>query len=808
VLTQQTAPSVLKRVTPKLQQGIQLDAEVAHYCLEILNDLLKNFGMIMARDLASIQSGILPMLSSPVAATRKRVSTCVASLAICAPEQLFATLVGTIFNNIETSKTPDEIRTYIQTIAGISRSVGHRLGRELKRIIPLFMTFCDNPKYAEDTEMLENCLQAFESFVLRCPKEITPHLDAIVGTSLRFVKHDPNYADDDEDDQMEEDEDQDQEDEYSDDGDYSGDDDNSWKVRSGAVKCLGAVIRTRPEMLNALYDKVLPQLMSRFREREEIVKMEVFSAFKDLMRQSQGRSTDVGDAMEEDNGDANTGAGHAISKLLDVEKVMKAVHKQLKDKSFKTKERCLQLVRELIIVLDGGLSAYLPTLITDLSKCIDKSAKTSLKVEALTLLCLLIEKHPGGDLRQHVTKLGPSVLACVSDSNYKISAVALRVCGRFCMATFNGGRLLQQAGADALVGDMYNATFGRLSSQDQDLEVKEAAIVTMGKMVACLGDMVGPQRLSACLPVMLDRLKNETTRVTTLKVLSDIANSELKTDISAVCSDAVLECSTFLRKNDRALKQAALTTLRSLIASYSPSIAAQLYEAVTKELAALVSSDELHLTHLSLQLCSCMVVHAPNEAIPLVHSYVLPKCIVLLHSPLLQGAARSSLKQLYATLVSSPGQGGNFRGLLDALLGIVYNGGAQLSRQSLSSIAQCVSSLCGPADKAESKATVERFIQELYSAQASTSEQVKQLLLHCIGEIGRESDLSGFSLETVVMASFASPSEDTKAAASHALGSLAVGAIEKYLPYILSQVKAQAEYRCCAVPRFHVSLCL
>jgi cullin-associated NEDD8-dissociated protein 1 len=171
---------------------------------------------------------------------------------------------------------------------------------------------------------------------------------------------------------------------------------------------------------------------------------------------------------------------------------------------------------------------------------------------------------------------------------------------------------------------------------------------------------------------------------------------------------------------------------------------------------------------------------------------------MLLKSPLLQGAARSSLKQLYATLVSSPGQGGGFKGLLDALLGIVYSPspeGPPLSRQSLSSIAQCVSSLCGNADQAESKATVERFIKELSSAQASSSEQVKQLLLHCIGEIGRESDLSSFSLETVVMASFASTSEDTKAAASHALGSLALGAIEKYLPFILTQVKAQAEYR-------------
>jgi hypothetical protein len=127
---------------------------VAHYCLEILNDLLKSFGLLMSRDLASIQSGILPMLSSPVPATRKRVATCVASLAICAPEQLFVTLVGAIFTNIEAARSADQIRTYIQTIAGISRSVGHRLGRELKRIVPLFMTYCEDKKYQVEPILL------------------------------------------------------------------------------------------------------------------------------------------------------------------------------------------------------------------------------------------------------------------------------------------------------------------------------------------------------------------------------------------------------------------------------------------------------------------------------------------------------------------------------------------------------------------------------------------------------------------------------------------------------------------------------
>jgi len=789
VVNQQTAPAVLKRVTPKLQIGIQSDTEVAHYCLEILNDLLKNFGMLMQRELPALQTSILPMLASPIAATRKRVSICVASLAICAPDQLFANLVSAIFVSMGEAKSPDEIRTFIQTIAGISRSVGHRLGRELKRIIPLLIELCESPKHQEDVEMLENCLQAFESFVLRCPKEIGPHLDKIVSIALKFIKYDPNYADDeDEGDEMEED--QQEEDEFSDDGDYSGDDDNSWKVRSAAVKCLAAVIRTRPEMLKELYQAVLPQLITRFREREEIVKMEIFSALKDLLRQTQGRTANP-DAMDEDHpsGSDFHHLPNTVVSMLDVDKLVKAITKQMKDKSFKTKERCLELLRELILVLNGGLNNYLVSLVPDIAKAIEKSAKTSLKVEALTFLCLLLEKHPGADFSKHVKDLGPSVLASVTDSNYKISAVALRVCGRFTTAKHGGKRLLQ--GEDQFIQNMYACAFGRLNSQDQDLEVKEAAILTMGEIIATLGDIVGPSNLNGCLPVLLERLRNETTRVTSLKAIATLAKSELQIDISIICKDVVLECSTFLRKNDRALKQAALMTLNSLIASYGKLIGDSLYETVMKELTILVSDAELHLTHLALQLCSCMVSKAPNENVNLIHSYILPRVLVLLQSPLLQGIARNSLRSLFANLVQA-GSGSKYKELLGQLLGIV-DGGNQLSRQSLSSIAQCVSSLCGAVDDKERFTTLQGFINTL--SNPSGPEQMKQLLLHCVGEIGREFDLSQFSLENVIMNSFTSSSEDTKAAASHALGSIAMGAISKYLPYILTQIESQAEYR-------------
>ena len=66
---------------------------------------------------------------------------------------------------------------------------------------------------------------------------------------------------------------------------YSGDDDASWKVRRGAAKLLAAVYTNYAGDLQALYPKTVPSLLSRFREREENVKADVFAAFIALLQQ-------------------------------------------------------------------------------------------------------------------------------------------------------------------------------------------------------------------------------------------------------------------------------------------------------------------------------------------------------------------------------------------------------------------------------------------------------------------------------------------------------------------------------------------
>ncbi len=106
------------------------------------------------------------------------------------------------------------------------------MGQHLDAIVPLFLKFLGDPSdEALQTEahndLRETCLQGFESFALRCPAEIAPHLEALTHSGMAFARFDPNFCGDD-DDEAEDEEDEEDEDGGGDDED----DDTSWKVLS------------------------------------------------------------------------------------------------------------------------------------------------------------------------------------------------------------------------------------------------------------------------------------------------------------------------------------------------------------------------------------------------------------------------------------------------------------------------------------------------------------------------------------------------------------------------------------------------
>lgn len=70
------------------------------------------------------------------------------------------------------------------------------------------------------------------------------------------------------------------------DDEYSDDDDISWKVRRSAAKCLEAIVSTRHDLLQDFYKTLSPALISRFKEREENVKADIFCAYISLLKQT------------------------------------------------------------------------------------------------------------------------------------------------------------------------------------------------------------------------------------------------------------------------------------------------------------------------------------------------------------------------------------------------------------------------------------------------------------------------------------------------------------------------------------------
>lgn len=83
------------------------------------------------------------------------------------------------------------------------------------------------------------------------------------------------------------------------------------------------------------------------------------------------------------------------------------------------------------------------------------------------------------------------------------------------------------------VGQIYDCTLQKLKSQDVDQEVKERAIICMGQILSNLGDVLNTE-LAVCLPIFLERLRNEVTRLSAVKALIMIAESPLLVNLTPI----------------------------------------------------------------------------------------------------------------------------------------------------------------------------------------------------------------------------------------------------------------------------------
>lgn len=577
------------------------------------------------------------------------------------------------------------------------------------------------------------------------------------------MTYDPNYNyDEDEsssnDDDQEFDEDEDQE---EDNDEYSDDDDMSWKVRRSAAKCLEAIISTRHELLPEFYKALSPALIARFKEREENVKSDIFHAYIALLKQTRATvnvSNLDPNAMVMDDESEDT---PMIMLQQQIDMIVKGVQSQMREKSMKTRQDCFSLLKEVCAVLPGALSAHIGDLIPGILYSLgEKNASSNMKIDALSFIFCLLTTHPPAVFHPHIHILLPPVINAVGDGFYKITAEALNVLQELVKVirplSGSGGGAMATTEFDftPFTKDIYACTLERLRTADIDQEVKEKAISTMGQVICNLGDHLKAE-LPHCFPLFLDRLRNEITRLTTVKALTKIAGSPLCIPLP-ILNNAIPILGHFLRKNQRALKLSTLQLIDCVIKNYHDFIDVDLLQStVIVEVPPLLDEADLHIAQWTLVILKSVAEHHPRALKDVATTNILPQVMVLVKSPLLQGSGLQAMLRFFKSLVKCNLPGLSYEALLRMLLQPIssltntnkqqqqqqqqatlqqHNKQVTLHKQAFYSLAKCVAAITVTCHS-QALPFIPQFIHEIQNAH-SDSQQIFALLV--VGEIGRE----------------------------------------------------------------------
>jgi cullin-associated NEDD8-dissociated protein 1 len=841
---------------------INSDKEVDAEAVDVLIEVVRCFGpMLQAPEIESLQEVVLGILENERASSvvKKRAVVAVSILAVYLSDSLLSSFVSHLiesFRNVHLTLV--QRRLYITILGSMARSIPLRFGPYLKTIAPFVLSALSQQELdeqfenaAEDGEpdpetddVREAALVALEGFLASCGGEMRPYTEETIAAALRFLKYDPNYVNDD-DEEMGGTESGDEDDEgFDDDDDFEAeagfdddDDDASWKVRRCAAKVLYTLISTRGsgDLLEdgTLYSQVAPVLVNRFSEREQNVRLEIIATMGSLVRKTGEGSIitfsadDSTDYMSQPHGRKRRRESSTITfdtkQLISMSAgltsptiepvpasgpradlarlspaIIKAVIKLLKGNAIPSKQAVVTLLENMVAVQHGGLSEYFSQLIDPVVESIKGTGITSasstaitsggaasatgstLRIAALRLISDLAETHSSSVLQPYLGKIVPGVVAAAKDKFYKISGEAVSTVEQLVKALTPPRSRGMGLKHQADLQNLYQVIISRVSANDADLEVRQRAIHALGILLARTASGEG------------SRLISQSDRIAALDILKDRLKNET-TRLSAVRAvDTV----------------AALTTSKdqlqpAWIRDVSLELAAQLRKA-DRSLrgASLGALKNLVVTPAARNSLDTPTVNGLISALlPLLTTadlHLLGPTLLVLAALVEDEPKVVVTEQLNASLcdlLTAPLGGA----VLDALLILVKNIGEKgvgaplmnglLKEVSVNGDPAVVGKVIGTLlvfGGASVGVTLESFLKEL---NASSDEASKSLALAVLGEsalrMGSRSPLT----PDIFTAHFKSDSSKLPLAAAIALGRAGAGNVPTYLPVILGTME-------------------
>lgn len=784
-----TVQVVCSKVVPSLVEFANRDVKSAEVqdSLEVLNDLLaksRHCGGMDRFHPELIKMAIAQLSRNPNALVRKRAISMLGVLSVLCSDALLTSMVESVMKigGIET----------VLAIGAIGREAGSRLGHYVDKLVPLLVSNLKTPQdssmqTATGDEHREFIFQALESFIVRCPLETEKHLDALLKEKcFVFLKYDPNWNDDGDMSEVEggEDDDEDEggEDGYSDVGDED-DDDSSWKVRRACAKLLHSLISSRSEAVSRYFAQLELLLQDRScKERVESVRLDVLEAYKSLL------DATVLVSSAATPGAMTSGPVPLVRQRSDLGQLLlggfptlvRNLTKLLKQtRQPKSKIAIVQVLIKVVQVLGGkGLDssrvdALLPLVLQNV-----KDRNANLKLESLLLIKTLVGLEATGVTLQHLQQIKPAVLKCVDADWFKVVSEALKCVSALC------GRW-KRLGEDKDGPQLLSAIMPRLRQADIDLEIKNCAIDAAGQIVSCF--TLSPELDKQAMQILLDRVKNESSRIAALRAFERIATTEppKREFASSAAPLLAVELVALLRQQSRDVRQHALSCLVAMVSHYQPSN----LEGLLVEVAQIIAEGkDSHLCHLALDFVTVAVKTLPTGR-ELAKRVVMEKVLGVSTSPggVLSGQAYSSLMTLFATLAKA----GDFDLLFGELLkpsadAVYWNKIASAGKAQLVAEACAVLVVESAADRRD--ATIAGLVKGMGGANTNTAYRHVQLLM--VGEMGKRTSLAKYGVDAVLQSAFDSDEEQIRVSAAASLGKLVAGDNKVFLPIVMAMLQS------------------
>lgn len=433
---------------------------------------------------------------------------------------------------------------------------------------------------------------------------------------------------------------------------YSDDEDTSYKIRRSATKLLTAVIGTRPELLITLYKDVSPVLITRFGDREETVRLEVWSTYGTLLNQTKLYSStpQAKDAQfnarkrKREEGSMEVEETPITLLRSQVPSLAKALLQQLK--SAKTPVTTLQggfsLLHTLLTALPGCLSAQSAQIISNAKIVLSQSttgSSANLQVSCLAFVGLFFSTHPSTAYSSSLDSIIPTLLKSISERHPKIASEGFR--------TFSGLlNALKPVQGGAWVDRVYDEAVSRLGNHDTDAEVRLCAEQTIANLWICATDVVKNKGGKEWDAICRATARNEGA----VDVVTRVA---LKAEVSDQWVNGCVEWVLgLLKKSGRSGKSDVFTCLDALLRRYS-AIPADLPPSLIYQLKLYISTNDISLLAAALNIAALLLELAPSTTFPEVERDLLQDIYNVAHSPLVSGAPFDSVLNFFAALVQA-----------------------------------------------------------------------------------------------------------------------------------------------------------